>query len=323
MKTKNSILILTFLIMLISSSVTADNNDSNVFTITPTYKQEKLDSMKMHFIREGNPKAYLRYLFYSKNRKDKFIYAFYMANTYYNSYAQFQLYEMIKEFYKNIGIEMDSTDNASAIALSYLKRSAKQEEFSAKWEMSKLLLCGIWIPKDTIAAKEIIYRICKKEKAEKIWFANNITYPQMNEREKNKKEKIRNERSLRINNQATLINSLIDTIVTKTSYTQDELALLKDYFIEYGDQNAYNTYIKFCPDEENKAMYTFYMANTHNSAIAQYQMYCMIRDFYASIGKEMDPTASAIALSYLRRSVVQGNAEAESEICRLREVKVL
>ncbi|MEE0973607.1 MAG: hypothetical protein U0L34_05770, partial [Paludibacteraceae bacterium] len=64
-------------------------------------------------------------------------------------------------------------------------------------------------------------------------------------------------------------------------------------------------------------------ANTHNSAIAQYQMYCMIRDFYASIGKEMDPTASAIALSYLRRSAEQGNGEAESEICRLREVKVL
>jgi DNA topoisomerase-1 len=85
--------------MLICSSATADNNDSDVFTITPTYKQEELDSMKMHFIREGNPKAYLRYLFYSKNRKDRFIYTFYMANTYYYSYAQFQLYEMIKEFY--------------------------------------------------------------------------------------------------------------------------------------------------------------------------------------------------------------------------------
>lgn len=323
MKTKNSILILTFLIMLISSSVTADNNDSNVFTITPTYKQEKLDSMKMHFIREGNPKAYLRYLFYSKNRKDKFIYAFYMANTYYNSYAQFQLYEMIKEFYKNIGIEMDSTDNASAIAISYLKRSVVQGHDYAEWEMSRLLLCGIGIPKDTLVARELIYKRQKKERADKIWFIKKRDYPQRYENEKRERAEIRNERSLRINNQATLINSLIDTIVTKTSYTQDELALLKDYFIEYGDQNAYNTYIKFCPDEENKAMYTFYMANTHNSAVAQYQMYCMIRDFYASIGKEMDSRASAIALSYLRRSVVQGNAEAESEICRLREVKVL
>ena len=72
--------------------------------------------------------------------------------------------------------------------------------------------------------------------------------------------------------------------------------------------------MNFCPDVENKAMYTFYMANTHNSAIAQYQMYCMIRDFYASIGKEMDSTASAIALSYLRRSAEQGYKEAESEI---------
>lgn len=321
MKTKNSILILTFLIMLISSSVTADNNDSNVFTITPTYKQEKLDSMKMHFIREGNPKAYLRYLFYSKNRKDKFIYAFYMANTYYNSYAQFQLYEMIKEFYKNIGIEMDSIVNA--IALSYLKRSVEQEESYAEWEMSRLLLCGIGIPKDTLAANKIIYKKLKKEKADKVWFINKRDMSLWYEREQKKREEIRNERRMRINNQTTQINSLIDTIATKTSYTQDELALLKDYFIQYGDPKAYTTYMNFCPDVENKAMYTFYMANTHNSAIAQYQMYCMIRDFYASIGKEMDPTASAIALSYLRRSVVQGNAEAESEICRLREVKVL
>ena len=119
---------------------------------------------------------------------------------------------------------------------------------------------------------------------------------------------------MRINNQTTQINSLIDTIVTKTSYTQDELALLKDYFIQYGDLHVYTTYMNFCPDVENKAMYTFYMANTHNSAIAQYQMYCMIRDFYASIGKEMDSTASAIALSYLRRSAEQGYKEAESEI---------
>lgn len=44
---------------------------------------------------------------------------------------------------------------------------------------------------------------------------------------------------------------------------------------------------------------------------------CMIRDFYASIGKDMDSTASAIALSYLRRSVVQGNAEAIQEMQKL------
>ena len=44
---------------------------------------------------------------------------------------------------------------------------------------------------------------------------------------------------------------------------------------------------------------------------------CMIRDFYASIGKEMDSTASAIALSYLRRSVVQGNADAIQEMQKL------
>ena len=301
--------------MLICSSATADNNDSDVFTITPTYTHEELDSMRMRFIRTGDRKSYSRYLFYSKNRKDKFIYTFYMANTYNNSYPQFQLYEMIKEFYNNIGIEMEST--ANAIALSYLKRSIEQEESFAEWEMSRLLLCGIGIPKDTLVARELTYKRQKKERADKIWFIKKRDYPQRYENEKRERAEIRHERSLRINNQATLINSLIDTIATKTSYTQDELALLKDYFIECGDQNAYNTYIKFCPDVENKAMYTFYMANTHNSAIAQYQMYCMIRDFYASIGKEMDSTASAIALSYLRRSVVQGNADAIQEMQKL------
>jgi hypothetical protein len=235
-----------------------------------------------------------------------------MANTYNNSYAQFEMYEMIKEFYKNIGIEMEST--ANAIALSYLKRSIEQEESFAEWEMSRLLLCGIGTPKDTLVARELTYKRQKKERADKIWFIKKRDYPQWHERDRREREEIRNERSLRINNQATLINSLIDTIVTKTSYTQDELSLLKDYFIQYGDPKAYTTYMNFCPDVENKAMYTFYMANTHNSAIAQYQMYCMIRDFYASIGKEMDSTASAIALSYLRRSAEQGYKEAESEI---------
>lgn len=321
MKTKNSILILTFLIMLICSSATADNNDSDVFTITPTYTQEELDSIKTRFIKEGNSTAYSKYHLFSENRNDLFIYAFYMANMYENKNAQCQIYEMISEFYNNVGVEIDATVNS--IALSYLRRSYAQEHEFAGSEMSRLLLIGIGIPKDTIAAKEIIYKRFKKEKADKIWFLKKRDYPQRYENEKRERAEIRNERSLRINNQATLINSLIDTTIIKSSYTQDELNLLKDYFIENGNLYAYTTYIKHCPDKENKAMYTFFMANTHNSAIAQYQMYCMIRDFYASIGKEMDPTASAIALSYLRRSAEQGNGEAESEICRLREVKVL
>ena len=301
--------------MLICSSATADNNDSDVFTITPTYTHEELDSMRIRFIREGSHNDFMTYIGHRYDSENKSIYTFYMANTYNNSYIQFKMYKMIKEFYKDIGIEMEST--ANAIALSYLKRSVEQEESSGEWEMSRLLLCGIGIPKDTIKAKEYFLRHFNHKKAEKLWIANKRLYREWHENEKRERAEIRNERSLRINNQATRINSLIDTIATKTSYTQDELALLKDYFIEYGDQNAYNTYIKFCPDEENKAMYTFYMANTHNSAIAQYQMYCMIRDFYASIGKEMDPTASAIALSYLRRSVVQGNADAIQEMQKL------
>jgi hypothetical protein len=312
MKTKNNILIVIGLIMLICSSATADNNDSDVFTITPTYTQEELNSMKMRFIKDGDHNDYMTYTGYADDKANNFIYTFYMANTYNNSFAQYEMYGMINEFYNNIGIEMDFT--ANAIAISYLKRSVVQGHDYAEWEMSRLLLCGIGIPKDTLVARELIYKRQKKERADKIWFIKKRDYPQRYENEKRERAEIRNERSLRINNQATLINSLIDTIVTKTSYTQDELALLKDYFIQYGDPKAYTTYMNFCPDVENKAMYTFYMANTHNSAIAQYQMYCMIRDFYASIGKEMDSTASAIALSYLRRSAEQGYKEAESEI---------
>ena len=168
MKTKNSILILICLIMLICSSATADNNDSDVFTITPTYTQEELDSMRMRFIKEGNSKAYTKYHFYSENKRDMFIYAFYMANTYNNSYAQYHMYETISEFYDSMGIEMDSTTNA--IALSYLKRSYVQEHQLAEWEMSRLLLCGIGTPKDTLVARELTYKRQKKERADKIWF---------------------------------------------------------------------------------------------------------------------------------------------------------
>lgn len=305
MKTKNSILILIGLLILFCCQTEADDTElDDIITITPTYTQEELNSMKMRFIKDGDHNDYMTYTGYADDKENNFIYTFYMANTYNNSFAQYEMYGMINEFYNNIGIEMDST--ANAIAISYLKRSVVQGHDYAEWEMSRLLLCGIGIPKDTLVARELIYKRQKKERADKIWFIKKRDYPQRYENEKRERAEIRNERSLRINNQATRINSLIDTIATKTSYTQDELALLKDYFIQYGDPKAYTTYMNFCPDVENKAMYTFYMANTHNSAIAQYQMYCMIRDFYASIGKEMDPTASAIALSYLRRSAEQG-----------------
>ena len=245
MKTKNNILILTFLIMLICSSATADNNDSDVFTITPTYTQVELDSMRIRFIKEGIHNDYITYTAYTSDIENNFMYPFYMANTYNNSSAQYELYGIISEFYDNIGIDIIST--ANAIALSYLKRSIVQEHLFAEWEMSRLLLCGIGIPKDTLVARELIYKRQKKERADKIWFIKKRDYPQRYENEKRKRAEIRNERSLRINNQATLINSLIDTIATKTSYTQDELALLKDYFIQYGDPKAYTTYMNFAP----------------------------------------------------------------------------
>ena len=322
MKTKNNILILIGLLILFCCQTIADNADlEDIITITPTYTQVELDSMRNYFLQYGDENAYVNYLFYSRDEKKGFIYTFYMANTFNSDGAQFNMYQTIIEFYQCIGEELNATANATA--LFYLSSSLGQGNDNAEWEMSRLLLCGIGIPKDTLVARELTYKRQKKERADKIWFIKKRDYPQRYENEKRERAEIRNERSLRINNQAIRINSLIDTIATKTSYTQDELALLKDYFIQYGDPKAYTTYMNFCPDVENKAMYTFYMANTHNSAIAQYQMYCMIRDFYASIGKEMDPTASAIALSYLRRSAEQGNGEAESEICRLREVKVL
>ena len=315
MRKTNKIPIILFFVLLISCKIFADSKDSNLITITPTYTQAELDSMRNYFLQYGDENAYVNYLFYSRDEKKGFMYTFYMANTFNTDGAQFNMYQTIIEFYQCIGEELNATANATA--LFYLSSSLGQGNDNAEWEMSRLLLCGIGIPKDTLVARELTYKREKKERADKIWFIKKRDYPQRYENEKRKRAEIRNERSLRINNQATLINSLIDTTTTKTSYTQDELALLKDYFIQYGDPKAYTTYMNFCPDVENKAMYTFYMANTHNSAIAQYQMYCMIRDFYASIGKEMDPTASAIALSYLRRSVEQGNADAIQEMQKL------
>ena len=315
MQKKTKILIILSFVILISCKIFADSKDSNLITITPTYTQAELDSMRSYFIKYGSEETYFDYLFYGTDRKNEYIFTFYMANTFNTSGAQLNMYEIIKYFYQSIGEELDST--ANAIALSYLKRSVEQGHYFAVCEISELLLCGIGMPKDTIKAKEYLFKYINHVEAEKHWIINNESSQKWFKIDVREREEIRNERSLRINNQATRINSLIDTIATKTSYTQDELALLKDYFIQYGDLHAYTTYMNFCPDVENKAMYTFYMANTHNSAIAQYQMYCMIRDFYASIGKEMDSTASSIALSYLRRSVVQGNADAIQEMQKL------
>lgn len=307
MQKKTKILIIISFVILISCKIFADSKDSNLITITPTYTQAELDSMRSYFIKYGSEETYFDYLFYGTDRKNEYIFTFYMANTHNSVNAQRNMYDMITEFYQSIGEELNST--ANDIALSYLKRSMEQEIDNLK--VCSLLLCGKGIPIDTIKAKEYFlitfkHRNLSREKLEKLWIANKKLYIKWYERDKKAREEIREERGKRLIYQKTLINSLIDTTAINSSYTQDELALLKDYFVECGDQNAYNTYIKFCPDEENKAMYTFYMANTHNSAIAQYQMYCMIRDFYESIGKEMDSTASAIALSYLRRSAEQG-----------------
>lgn len=319
MKTKNNILILIGLLILFCCQTIADNAElEDIITITPTYTQAELDSMKIYFLKYGDEHTYCTYIFHSSAKKNEAIYNFYMANTHNSVNAQRNMYDMITEFYQSIGEELNST--ANDIALSYLKRSMEQEIDNLK--VCSLLLCGKGMPIDTIKAKEYFlitfkHRNLSREKLEKLWIANKKLYIKWYERDKKAREEIREERGKRLIYQKTLINSLIDTIATKTSYTQDELALLKDYFIQYGDPKAYTTYMNFCPDVENKAMYTFYMANTHNSAIAQYQMYCMIRDFYASIGKEMDPTASAIALSYLRRSVEQGNADAIQEMQKL------
>ena len=182
LRTRNNILIVIGLIMLISSDVIADSNNPDIITITPTYTHEELDSMRIRFIREGSNNDFMTYIGHRYDSENKSIYTFYMANTYNNSYIQFKMYKMIKEFYKNIGIEMEST--ANAIALSYLKRSIEQEESSAEWEMSRLLLCGIGIPKDTLVARELTYKRQKKERADKIWFIKKRDYPQRYENEK-------------------------------------------------------------------------------------------------------------------------------------------
>lgn len=106
LRTRNNILIVIGLIMLISSDVIADSNNPDIITITPTYTHEELDSMRIRFIKEGDSKAYTRYDFYSEN------------------------------IYASIGKEMDPT--ASSIALSYLRRSVVQGNADAIQEMQKL-----------------------------------------------------------------------------------------------------------------------------------------------------------------------------------------
>ena len=62
---------------------------------------------------------------------------YYYGARYYNpSSAQYEMYEIINEFYQSNGEEFDSTTNA--IALYYLKRSAEQGYYSAELELSRL-----------------------------------------------------------------------------------------------------------------------------------------------------------------------------------------
>ena len=313
MQKKTKILIIISIVILISCKIFADSKDSNLITITPTYTQAELDSMRSYFIKYGSEETYFDYLFYGTDRKNEYIFTFYMANTFNTSGAQLNMYEIIKYFYQSIGEELDST--ANAIALSYLKRSVEQGHYFAVCEISELLLCGIGMPKDTIKAKEYLFKYINHVEAEKLWIINNESSQKWFKIDVRKREKIREKRKTML--QTMEDKGFADEVSKMYTYTPEALEFLKNYFILHGDEDAYIKYINFCPDVENKAMYTFYMANTHNSAIAQYQMYCMIRDFYASIGKEMDSTASAIALSYLRRSAVQGNADAIQEMQKL------
>ena len=314
MKTKNNILILIGLLILFCCQTIADNAElEDIITITPTYTQAELDSMRSYFIKYGSEETYFDYLFYGTDRKNEYIFTFYMANTFNTSGAQLNMYEIIKYFYQSIGEELDST--ANAIALSYLKRSVEQGHYFAVCEISELLLCGIGMPKDTIKAKEYLFKYINHVEAEKHWIINNESSQKWFKINVRKREKIREKRKTMLQTMAD--KGFADEVSKMSTYTPEALEFLKNYFILHGDEDAYIKYMNFCPDVENKAMYTFFMANTHNSAIAQYQMYCMIRDFYASIGKEMDFSANNIAMSYLKRSAEQGYHLAELELSRV------
>ena len=191
LRTRNNILIVIGLIMLISSDVIADSNDPDRMTITPTYTQDELDSMRNYFLQYGDEHTYCTYIFHSSAKKNEAIYNFYMANTHNSVNAQRNMYDMITEFYQSIGEELNST--ANDIALSYLKRSMEQEIDNLK--VCSLLLCGIGIPIDTIKAKEYFlitfkHRNLSREKLEKLWIANKKLYVKWYERDKKAREEI-------------------------------------------------------------------------------------------------------------------------------------
>ena len=172
-KKNTNILIFTLVVVLFCNCfITAKCSDENIITITPQYTSQQLDSIKKIFIETGDENAYVEY--YGYRNDDELMYSLYMANTYNSTIAQYRIYQIMTEFYNNIGVEIDSLTNA--LAISYLKRSAEQNNFYAQCELSRLLLYGKGVTQDTIAAKEYIYRAYEKKKADKIWFINKRDY---------------------------------------------------------------------------------------------------------------------------------------------------
>lgn len=142
-------------------------------TITPHFSSQQLDSMKNNFINVGDTKSYVDYLSYGDGN-DALMYSLFMANKYNDNIAQYYVYVLLNGFFENMGIKMDSVTND--IAIAYLQKSVAQGNPDAQFEMSRLLLYGIGVQQDTIAAKEYIYKIFEKPKADKIWFIKRRDY---------------------------------------------------------------------------------------------------------------------------------------------------
>jgi hypothetical protein len=169
----NSSLVIAIVMTLCGCITSAKGSDDNIITITPQYTSQQLDSIKRLFVENGDENAYVEYFGY-RSDDHELLYSFYMADTYNSAVAQYRIYRMLTEFYNNLGVEIDTVTNA--LAISYLKKSVEQNDSYAQFEMSRLLLYGIGVPQDTVAAKEYIYKIFEKPKADKVWFIKRRDY---------------------------------------------------------------------------------------------------------------------------------------------------
>lgn len=129
-------------------------------------KRQYEESLNIQKSNKGDENFFITY-FGRRNDDQELLYSFFMANKYNSAVAQYHVYEMLTSFYNKLGMKIDPETNA--LAISFLQKSVDQNDSYAQFEMSRLLLYGIGIPQDTIAAKEYIYKAFEKKDADRVW----------------------------------------------------------------------------------------------------------------------------------------------------------